>query len=177
MSDTLSQNKIIEHLTKEIEVLTSTVMSFRTRVAFTVWVGPYILLGSLIIATKANFVLSSNRPLLLLFVSIVAVSIYLSLGWAAGMVEQQAWKQCNKWRRAISMLGNCDINNSERLYEEISFSGIEDKIKRAYMIVFILILFSFLSIAYITANIQVKPLESKGMANPVLQTSLANSRD
>ncbi len=97
------------------------------------------------------------------------MSIYLSLEWAAGSVEQQAWKQCNKWRRAISMLGNGEVNDSEKLYEEIRFSGIEDKIKRAYMIVFILILLSFLSIAYISANIQVKPSEGKSVANPVLR--------
>lgn len=40
--------KMIEYLSKEIETLTTNIMLFRSRIAFSIWVGPYVLLGSII---------------------------------------------------------------------------------------------------------------------------------
>ena len=154
--NTISAGQVIQHLTKEIEVLSETVMTFRLRAAFTVWIGPYILLGSVIIATKGSFEINMDSPVLLLGVSFIAMGLYLGLGWAAGRIEQQAWKQCNQWRDTISRLAAGDISSGVMLYEGMKFSGLHDRIRRAYLIVFGLILASFLCVGFIAAHVQPK---------------------
>jgi hypothetical protein len=46
------EDKLIEHLSKEIETQTDNLMTFRTRVSFAALIGPFFLLGSLLVAAK-----------------------------------------------------------------------------------------------------------------------------
>ena len=93
MVDDIGREKIIEHLTKEIEVITTSIMTFRTRAVFTAWIGPFILLGSLIIGTKGSFQFTTDNWCLMTFMMLLACAIYISLGIAGGIVEKQVWTQ------------------------------------------------------------------------------------
>lgn len=152
-SDIFSREKIIDHLTKEIEVLTTNIMTFRIRAAFTVWVGPFFLLGSLIIATDGSFQLNTNNMNFIYLVAILACLIFVALGIVAGGIEQQVWSQCDKWRRAISRIATGEIQCAEEIYQALKDERMSKVIIYGYLIVFVLILGTFLCTIYIAANV------------------------
>jgi hypothetical protein len=93
---------LVQHLSKEIETTTHNIMVFRTRIGFGLLVGPFLLLGSLIVGAKGQPVttnLKSAWPAL-----VVIIVCYLSIAYIASEIEAQAWEQCNKWREIIGDL-------------------------------------------------------------------------
>jgi hypothetical protein len=101
--------ELIEYFSKEIETHTNSLMTFRSRISFAGLFGPFLLLGSLLVATKqlpgSNVVVSGNRWLVAgggLFLS------YLALAWAGATVEKHIWRQCNRWRKLIAEIAQGD---------------------------------------------------------------------
>ena len=150
--------KLIEHLSKDIETLTTNLMTFPTRIAFTIYTGPFLILSAVIVASKAEFSINLDNPTEL-FISVgVAVFCYLGLGFAGATIEQQGWEQCNDWRRAIIMLTD-DNRDPQEVEELILYKDIESKIHQGYLVVFFLFVVAALSITYIASQNQ--SLESK----------------
>jgi hypothetical protein len=121
------EDKIIEYLSKEIETQTNNLMTFRTRVSFAALIGPFFLLGSLIVAArrlpKANNLWLIAGGLLLMILS------YLTLGWAASEIERHTWHQCNVWRGFIAEIfgGNSKNITAEKL-------EFRENFRRAYLV-------------------------------------------
>jgi hypothetical protein len=95
-----NEDKLIEHLSSEITTQATYLATFRSRIAFTVLIGPFVLLGSFIVAnhgssTKSDF---NNHTVVAL---IVAFSCYVGLGIYGGCLDKHANEQCDKWRRLI----------------------------------------------------------------------------
>jgi hypothetical protein len=97
---------VIEYLAKEIETTTTNMMVYRSKIAFAVFLGPFLLLIA-VVANAKNLKVSfdTNR----------SVITGLGLGWCAcflvlaymnARIEQQAWRQCNRWREAIAEIHN-----------------------------------------------------------------------
>lgn len=91
---------LVQHLSKEIETTTNNMMAFRTRIGFSLCIGPFLLLGSLIVGTKGQPVTRLNwyyiAPAL-----VGIVICYLGIAYITSQIELQALEQCNKWRRLI----------------------------------------------------------------------------
>ena len=95
--------EIIEYLSKEIETVTNGMMVFRSKISFAVLVGPFLILGTLVYAAKGlhistDFGASGWTAIGLVFLC------YLALAFLSGRIEEDGWRQCNKWRKLISDL-------------------------------------------------------------------------
>ena len=152
MNKQLGPDSLIEHFSREIETLTSNIMTFRIRIAFTVFIGPYILLGSIFVGTKGNFTLNTDSVWTWLAI-VVASTMFLSLGVASGRIEKQAWRQCEKWRSIIIKLANCTDEVSTALYEADNYTVLGNSVVRSYIKIFALILISLYAIGFVVANI------------------------
>lgn len=160
MNKQLGPDSLINHFSREIETLTSSIMSFRNRIVFTVFIGPYLLLGSIFVATNGNFTLNTNSTWV--WVAIVVASvIFFALGVASSRIEKLAWRQCEKWRRIIIKLANCDDEASTLLNEAINSTEFGDNIESSYKKTFALILLSLYAIGFIVANISTVVAEVK----------------
>lgn len=121
------EDKLIEYLSKEIETHTNNLMTFRTRVSFAALIGPFFLLGSLLVAAK-HIPKASNGwrisgGLVLMILS------YLTLGWAAGSIERHAWRQCNVWRELIAEI--CNGNTANVTAKKLEF---HEKLRLGYLV-------------------------------------------
>jgi hypothetical protein len=121
------ENKLIEHLSKEIETQTDNLMTFRTRVSFAALIGPFFLLGSLLVAAK-RIPKASNGWLITGGLLLMILS-YLTLGWAASSIERHTWRQCNVWRGLIAEVF-CG-NNSNVTAERLRF---DEKLRLGYLV-------------------------------------------
>jgi len=90
-------------LSKEIETTITNMMAFRTKVGFGMFVGPFLLLGSFIVAAKGQPV-SFNFNRYVLGALVVDVVCFLGIAYIASQIEVQALEQCNKWRGIIGSL-------------------------------------------------------------------------
>jgi len=95
-----ASSPLATHLSAELLALMANAHSWRTRAAYMLWVGPYVILGALITATQGNILdkeLSSVAVRLLL----AAAGGYLLIGVLAGLVERHYWNQAERLRNAI----------------------------------------------------------------------------
>jgi len=141
------RSALVTHLSKEIETLTKNIAEFRARIALSIFLGPFILLGSLLVAAKdssgkcsaaTNVVHPSLRA------SVVCVSVFLILGWMAGTIEEHMWDQCNKWRLLIlRLIGDTSVK------VEKSDLYFKKRVTLCYFIVFLLLLVGFVSTTHL----------------------------
>jgi hypothetical protein len=102
---TLSK-EVIEYLSKEIETTTTNMMVYRSKIAFAVFLGPFLLLLAIVANTK-GLSISLNLGWLATFaISIVWCFCFLTLAFMNARIEQQAWRQCNRWRQLIAQIHN-----------------------------------------------------------------------
>ena len=121
------EDKLIEHLSKEIETQTNNLMTFRTRVSFAALIGPFFLLGSLIVAARR--LPKANNQWLIAGGLLLMILSYLTLGWAASSIERHAWRQCNIWRGFIAEIF-CD-NRKNITAEKLKFN---EKLRLGYLV-------------------------------------------
>lgn len=93
------RNEIIKYLSGEIESHSEYLMTFRSRIAFTVLIGPFVILGYVLVVSKPTATNYVGQEVALAF-GAVAVS-YLILGFCTSRLDQHCTDQCNKLRRAI----------------------------------------------------------------------------
>src|SRR5258707_2916914 len=94
------EQETINYLSKEIETHSSNQMLFRSRVNLSVFLGPFIILGYLLIGSKGfSFAWKWDCP------SIIAILLvclcFLAMGYVSGGIEESIHAQCNKWRGLI----------------------------------------------------------------------------
>ena len=142
------ESEIIKHLTKEIETQINNMMLFRSRVSLSIYLGPFFILGSYVVAKDGNLV----RPDLTCFFwgwLAVLVLCYITLGIIGGLIERHSWLQCNKWRELIVELQSenpPNLKGDQRL-------TFPEKLRLGYFLVYFLMIFSFLSISVLLFSI------------------------
>lgn len=97
------EEQFIQHLSKEIETLTTAMITFRTKIAFTIFLGPFVLLATFMVGTKSVpqvGQLSTETVLALITVGLC----YLLLSLLSARIELGMWKQCNHWRAQVAVM-------------------------------------------------------------------------
>lgn len=144
----MENTEIVKHLSNEIVSYSTSLMNFRSRVSFTLYVGPFILLGSsLAFGAKTgerliHFELSLEMALALGFTSF----LFVLLGNLAGMIEKEGWIKVNQWRSCIARL---HLNNEIKLEEFQSLledRELEYHVRFGYTLVFFVIFLAFVAI-------------------------------
>jgi len=146
---------MLEYLSTEISTLTTNTMTFRSRITFSIFVGPFLILGTLII-------LSAKEPLTYGPIStwdfkmwmalVVALAGFICLGIISGKVEQGAIVQANKWRTCIVLLQSADEFDSNELEKNILDIN-KWRATTVYIIAYIALIATFISIIYLALHL------------------------
>lgn len=96
---------IVDHLSKEIISQSEHAMTWRTRIAFAAWVGPFAVLGGYFVARKDTGIHPRWDTFGVIALFAAAIS-FLLLGHVLAEVERHTWNQCNKWRMLIARLSS-----------------------------------------------------------------------
>lgn len=108
------EKKLIDYLSKEIETQTNNLMTFRERINFAVFIGPFVLLGATLYGKgipRVNWGAITTKAWFGLTLSFAGVLLsYLTMGVACSLVEVHIWRQCNKWRARIAEISSGDSN-------------------------------------------------------------------
>jgi hypothetical protein len=95
--------ELMVFLSKEIETTMTSLMAFRTRIGFGMFVGPFVLLSSFIVGAKGQPV-SFNLTTWGWVAVVVDLACFLLIGIVAANIELQAFGQCNRWRSMMLRL-------------------------------------------------------------------------
>ena len=138
------REQLITYLSSEVETLASKTLAFRGTAAFTIWVGPFIILGSVIVATKAGLRAPSGTAVVL--PAIAATLAYIALGLCGGLVELGAWHRCNVLRSLIIELSP----DAERavLEERLLDRESEKYVVWTYLLVFVFVWLAFVAVYF-----------------------------
>jgi len=155
--------EIISYLSKEIETVNNGMMVFRSKISFAVLVGPFVILGALLYATRGLPISTSLGPggkAAIVFVGLC----YLALAFLSGLIEEDGWRQCNKWRKLISDLhkdptmeiGNRILRTDKKNVDPGHF------MKWSYLLACALMLASFASLVFILFRVRTtQPVEAQ----------------
>ncbi|MDE3018288.1 MAG: hypothetical protein KGI53_04670 [Nitrospirota bacterium] len=136
-----NNDKLIEHLTKEIVTQSEYITTFRSRLAFAVLIGPFIILSTFVVATKDSLhlgVIDCSVTLAL----IITGFCYILIGLLSALLDSHVTDQCNKWRHEIIRLANGGDP------EENSFL-FKHELLPFYAAYFFLVLIAFSALCYI----------------------------
>jgi hypothetical protein len=102
--------KLVDYLSKEIETQTKNLMTFRERINFAVFIGPFVLLGATLYGKgipHINWGGVTSKAWIGLILSFLGVILsYLTMGIACSLIEVHIWDQCNKWRARIAEISS-----------------------------------------------------------------------
>ena len=147
--DTAEKEKLIDHLTKEIEVQNNNMMTFRTRANLPVFLGPFILLGSVVIGQKQTPQGLSIDALTITAIVGLAAS-YLAMGLAAARIELSMAKQCDKWRDLIAKIVTNESTIAEDIKTELKYTPVG---YRGYTAVYFAMFVGFICVLIITMRL------------------------
>ena len=143
------EDKLIDYLSKEIEIHTNNLMTFRARINLAVFVGPFALVAALLFRNNIPSGINIWSAKTLIAGSLLAL-IYLTLGWVCCSIEIQIWKQCNKWRKLIAALSSGEIKPVPA--DQLEFTH---ELRTAYMVVYSLMIVAFVCVAILISQVQV----------------------
>ncbi len=149
------RTELIKHLSKEIEVLSTNIISTRLRATFTVWIGPFILLGALVIRQKPSRIVITvdDYPLVAAFV--LLGMLYLLIAYAAGRMERYVANKCNEWRDLMVLVSLEQTLEADVIRASLHDPYLSRKVQIAYAGVFAAMFASFIVILYIVIHIDV----------------------
>ena len=142
---------VISHLSMEAQLLITNAHLFRTRSAYTLWIGPYIILGIIIAGIDGNFPDIKLTAKSIPFLQWSAVAYWL-IGLICGFIERHSWKQIRRLRDAIIEL-SIEINEKKQLIIITQDRQLEGTyhLPVVYGVVFFLILVPFIAIVWFLA--------------------------
>lgn len=104
------EDKLIEYLSKEIETQSNNLMTFRERINFAVFIGPFVLLGATLYGKGLPHVNWQGIPrgnwIVIVVSSLGVILSYLTLGSVCCLIEIHIWNQCNRWRERIAEISS-----------------------------------------------------------------------
>jgi hypothetical protein len=142
------EDKLIDYLSKEIETQTNNLMTFRARINLAVFVGPFVLMGSLVIRNDIPRGIHLWSVKTLLPATVLAL-IYLTLGWVCGSIEIQIWKKCNEWRKLIAELSSGDTRTVSA--DQLEFPH---RLRMAYLVVYSAMILAFVCVGILISQVQ-----------------------
>ena len=125
-------------------------MVFRSRIAFAVFFGPFVILGSFVVATK-GLPTSLNLDLWFWLVLVIGCGCFVTLAYICSRIEKEAWRQCNQWRKLIARLHD---NPSSKITEEEN-EWEERNLKVIYIVAYCLLLTTFICAIFIISRVRV----------------------
>lgn len=138
----MAQDEMIEYLSKEIETHTNSLMAFRERINFAVFIGPFALLGAMLYLKgfpHVNWGGITLKAWLGIALSLVAVILsYLTMGIACYRIEAHIWDQCNEWRERIAEISRGDRRGFAP--NELKFTH---DLKTGYLLVYSVMIVAF----------------------------------
>ena len=157
---------VIKALSDEITKGCDRVMAFRNRVAFLTWVGPIIILGSVVIAAKGNLPLRAVNVGYVWIFGLFAAGCYIVLGYIAAQIERQAWTHINQLREILHGLATDDAYEwkSDKYCDNINK---DKRLTRAYLAACVCVIFAAACMTIMTFNVGTQmapPREGKGDA-------------
>lgn len=131
-----SMKSIAEHISAEIRVHSEERTQFRLRASLGVYIGPFVVLGSILVAskehpTKVSFNCGSYLEM------IIIAACFMGLGVVAAHVEDDIWRKCNELR---SILVRIHASKSVDPAEVASALHHEPRLTKAYMWIYGLML-------------------------------------
>ncbi len=94
--------ELIRHLSAEITTQEQYLSTFRSRISFSVLIGPFAVLGSLLFSAKGKLMWPHEvKPWIALT---CAMLCYLGLGVYGAILDKQVTNQCNAWRKIVASL-------------------------------------------------------------------------
>jgi len=145
----LDKDKLIDHLSTEIATHTTNMMTFRAKINFAVFVGPFVLLGSLMISAKGvpRSIAFDKRTTV---AAILLLMSYILMACTCAAIERQMWRKCNKWRAVILRLVT---NSSEKIEkEDLVFP---ESVRLGYWLVYVAIIVAFLCAVWLVSRVQI----------------------
>lgn len=95
--------ELIKHLSSEAIKEHETTIAFRNKISFSGWVAPFLLLSSLIVATKGRFTFLTSD--LTMWGCLLTVAVcYLVICYLSARIEKVSWNRCNRLRGCIMLL-------------------------------------------------------------------------
>lgn len=161
--------ELIEYLSKEIETITNNNSTFRSRASLSVYLGPFIILGSLIIALKDARITSTSSTWTWILAGFAAIC-YVGIGWMSGKIEDHGWKVCNRYRELIARLHE---NPKEPVKKEDL--KVEYYTRAAYVAVYLLMLAIFISSITLVSKLQITNITPKAETQTT-QSAPSNSQ-
>lgn len=148
------EEKMIDYLSKEIETQSKNLMTFRERINFALFVGPFLLLGAALYGGKdlprINWgTLPLTVWIILVLCSLGVILSYLTMGIACSLVEVHMWKQCNVWRGLISQISRGNKNGFT-----LGELGFEERVRRGYHWVYGAMITAFVSAITLILTLQ-----------------------
>lgn len=83
--------EVIEHLSKEIETTTTNMMVYRSKIAFAVFLGPFLLLLAVVANTRGLSISLNLGWIATVAIGIVWCFCFLTLAFMNARIEPQAW--------------------------------------------------------------------------------------
>jgi len=142
------EDKLIDYLSKEIETQTNNLMTFRARINLAVFVGPFVLMGSLVFRNDIPRGIHLWSLKTLIPATVLAL-IYLTLGWVCCSIETQIWRQCNIWRKLIAEFSS---GNGSVKPDRLEFGY--PKLRLAYLIVYSTMILAFVCVGILISQVQ-----------------------
>lgn len=103
-------SELLKIVSKEIELAIQNTYSMRMKVVFTSWIGPFILLGAIVVANKGPVSITYDTKTL--FSGIFALLAYFSLAAIFGRYERGNWRRCDRLRElAIDLTNRPDLKD------------------------------------------------------------------
>lgn len=137
--------ELIQHLSKEIEAHTTYLTTFRSRIAFSVLVGPFVVMGAVIVGAKGT-IAAIHFDWWVAIGTAVAVLSYILLGFFGSQLDQHVTEQCNVWRRSILRVHRGEsIQDSDLVF-------VHRNQALAYLCFIILMLIAFIAIASVISR-------------------------
>jgi|ERR1017187_1833918 hypothetical protein len=98
------REELVKHLSSEIASETAYISSLRTRVAFIVMTGPFIVIGSVLVALKGPIVFTKADGAGIKYALLGGLLSYLGMGIYGAMLDNHHTGLCNKWRSGIALV-------------------------------------------------------------------------
>jgi hypothetical protein len=146
------EKELIEYLSKEIETHTNNLMTFRSRISFAGLFGPFLLLGSVLVATKhipgQVAPVSGNKWIV---AGSGLVLSYVALAWAGAAVEKHVWRQCNVWRGLIAQL-----SQGERVSLTENELKFKERLRLGYVFCFVAMSLAFVCVVFMLGYLKLE---------------------
>src|SRR5260370_30348292 len=123
----------------------------RYKAVFTIWTGPFLLLGAYVIRQQPTSMRFDLRITVLF--SILAL-LYLAIAYIASRIEKYGVEKCNEWRVLIAHLSLSSPETMVTLDEvkdRLPDKDLPKKLRPTYFALFTLMCLSFLTILLIVA--------------------------